>query len=344
MNRQYGAMSGLAMVLIALNHAIHFGFQVSLVEGVARNVLIILQLLGFLAVPTFLFVSGAFLTYAARGKSTLSFRFLRNSLSRILWPYLFWSLVFYIFIYFVDGEQYSIAGYIKNLLVGFPYNFVPLIVFYYILSPLLVKIGRRYGLLLLLVIGLYQIFLMLMQNPEWLGNFTPPTWTQFLIPPVLFNPMAYWAIFFPMGLVFSLHNKKLRPYLLRFKWMSVGLTAVLFLLVVLNTTSNLLNAPWVRYIFPVAFMLVLPVINRQSIPLVKQFEKVGRRAYGVYFFHLIVLASAVTLIEIYIPGLGVYPIIIYPLFFIIALGIPMLTMEGMTHTSQTRKVYRYVFG
>ncbi len=344
MNRQYGAMSGAAIVLIILNHTIHFGFQAAPVSGIARDVLTVLQMLGVFAVPTFLFISGAFVAYAARGKMAHPLKFIQHSVSRILWPYLFWSLVYYAAIFFVLDKRFSGPGYVKNLLVGFPYHFVPLIIFYYILSPLLVKIGRRRGLLLLLAVGLYQIFLIFMRNPAWLGSFTPPGWTRFLIPPVLFNTMADWAIFFPMGLVFSLRNKELRPYLLRFKWVTVGIVVVLFSLAILDNIFGLLNAPWLQHILPIAFMFVLPAINRKSIPLLKQFEKVGKRSYGVYLSHLIVLTLATGLIQTYIPGLGAYPIVVYPLFFIIALGIPMLAMERLARIAQTRKVYKYVFG
>lgn len=344
MNRQYGAMSGVAIVLIILNHTVHFGFQVSPVSGPVHDILVVLQMLGAFAVPIFLFISGAFVAYAARGHSNHPLKFIQNSVSRILWPYLFWSLVFYVLIFFSDGDRYSIPGYVKNLLVGFPYHFVPLIIFYYILSPLLAKIGRRHGLLLLAAVGLYQIFLIVMQHPDWLGNFVMPAWAQWFVPPVLFNTMAAWAIFFPMGLVFSLHNKEIRPYLQRAKWVVVAVTIGLFVTAVFDNIFNLVDAPWIQYLMPFIFMFVLPVINRKSIPLLKQFEKVGKRSYGVYLSHLIVLTIVMGLIKAFLPGLSAYPIIIYPLFFIIALEIPLRTMEMMARMTQTRKVYKYVFG
>src|SRR3990172_12585959 len=89
-----------------------------------------LQGLGILAVPTFLFISGSFVAYAAQGDPPhLSRKFLLSSLRHILIPYMIWSLVFYIFIYFYLDVQISILGYLKNLIVGYPFHFVPLLVF-----------------------------------------------------------------------------------------------------------------------------------------------------------------------------------------------------------------------
>ena len=72
MNRQFAALSGVAMLLIVLNHTIEMGTKVPLsygfpaVAGPLRVALSVLQGLGVFAVPTFLFISGAFIAYAAR--------------------------------------------------------------------------------------------------------------------------------------------------------------------------------------------------------------------------------------------------------------------------------------
>jgi peptidoglycan/LPS O-acetylase OafA/YrhL len=75
MGRQYGALSGVAIGLIVLNHAVHFGLELSSnpgPDGIAKAA-ILLQAMGAFAVPTFLFVSGAFLSYAGTSLSGLAF-------------------------------------------------------------------------------------------------------------------------------------------------------------------------------------------------------------------------------------------------------------------------------
>jgi fucose 4-O-acetylase-like acetyltransferase len=70
-------------------------------------------------------------------------------LRHILVPYVIWSAVFYLVVYLLQGEQYTVFEYAKNLAVGYPYHFVPLLVFFYLIAPLIVRgspsLARRAG-------------------------------------------------------------------------------------------------------------------------------------------------------------------------------------------------------
>jgi peptidoglycan/LPS O-acetylase OafA/YrhL len=343
MNRQYGALSGVAIVLIVLNHAITAGDTFSPVEGWVQSILTILQALGTFAVPAFLFISGAFIAYAARGKSSLSLKFIWGSVKHILWPYLIWSLIFYATIFVTRDAQQDVRGYIKDLLVGFPYHFVPLLLFYYLIAPVLVIVGKRFGWLVLLVIGLYQLFLIYALSPQAFGLANAPGWTWWLTPPVLRTTMADWAIYFPMGLIFSMHNATIKPYLLRFKWVSLAAVILLFILGISNA-FGWLAVPWARFIAPVPLMFLLPIIDRNAIPQVQRFEQIGRRSYGIYLVHFIVLDWVLYLIRQLVPGLFDWPVVVYPLLFVVALWLPLMVMDIAARRPSTRKVYRYVFG
>lgn len=344
MNRQYGALSGVAIVLIVLNHIITAGDTFSPVEGRAQSLLTALQAFGAFAVPTFLFISGAFISYAARGKSALSLKFIWGSVKHILWPYLIWSLVFYLTVLVTRQEQQSVGGYVKSLLVGNPYHFVPLLIFYYIISPFLVIMGKRFGWLLLLAIGLYQLFLLYAVKPaDAFGLMNPPGWTWYLTPPVLRTTMADWAIYFPMGLIFSMHNTALKPRLQRWQWVSLTAVVLFFALGILNA-FGVVAAPWARFLAPVPLMFLLPIINRSTIPAVARFEQVGRRSYGIYLLHFVVLDWVLFLFSRLVPGLIHWPVIVMPLLFVVALWVPLTMMEMAARRPSTRKVYRYVFG
>jgi peptidoglycan/LPS O-acetylase OafA/YrhL len=347
MNRQYGALSGLAMVLIVLNHAVQFGVEYSVQAGYApgqieRYVLTFLQAFGVLAVPIFLFISGSFITYAARGsQSTLSVRFIWNSVRHVLWPYVIWSLIFYVLIFFTRDMRFGPLGYVKNLLVGYPYHFIPLLVLYYIAAPFLVLLSKRFAWLLLVGIGLYQIFLILVRDGGQLG-FALPAWTQWLTPPVVFNTMADWAIYFPMGLVFALKAKEIRPFLQKWRWLFTGLVVVSFVVGLLSY-FGWLNAAWARYLTPFFFMFLMPVINRNSIPQVRHWERVGKKSYGVYLTHFIVLELILFAIAALVPAFFNLTIVLYPLLLGLGLMIPLWVMEW-AQKGPTRKVYKYIFG
>ncbi|MGE0463956.1 MAG: acyltransferase family protein [Vicinamibacterales bacterium] len=341
MNRQYGALSGVAIFLIVLNHAIHFGLQVAPVEGGWFKVLVVLQALGAFAVPVFLFVSGAFLAYAAK---EFSVTFVRSSLERILWPYIVWSAVFYGLIALAAGERYSAAGYVKNLLVGYPYHFIPLLVFWYLAAPAVSWIGRRHGALLLAGIGTWQAWLLALRFPAMLGvDGWPPAWATATVPPVLFNSMADWGIYFPLGLVTSLHGAAIKPRLERWRPAAAAATTTLFGLGLLNA-FGVLDAGWARLVAPVPLMFILPTIDRGSIPLLSAFEWIGRRSYGIYLSHFVVINGIVLALGRAIAGLKVPALVVYPTLLLATLGLSLVLMEGLSSTSVGRRLYRHVFG
>lgn len=352
MNRQFVALSGLAMVLIVLNHAVHMSLEFpaelgyTLVTGWPRFLLTLLQSFGVFAVPVFLFISGSFVAYAAaaasRTASPISLKFIWSGLRHILWPYLLWSVVFYAVIYLQYGQQFTPTGYLKNLIIGYPFHFVPLLILFYIASPLLIPLARRYGALLLIATGIIQLALLNIREPG-MFYFEFPSFASRIFPPVIGNSVADWGIYFPMGLVFSLHAAALKPHLLRWRWLFVAATAAIFILGLLHV-QNIVTASWARFLCPVPLLFVIPVVNRRDIPAVAQLEMVGKRSYGLYLTHLIVIDLLLVLIRFTFPTLLNYQLLLVPILFSAGLALPLLLMNLASQRAQTRRVYRYVFG
>lgn len=348
MNRQFGALSGLAMVLIVLNHSIELGkifpqqWGYPPVTGLGRFVLSFFQAFGPFAVPTFLFISGAFAAYAAQGDPPrLTRKFLYSTIKHILVPYIIWSFVFYALVYFTRDEAYTPFGYIKNLLVGYPYHFIPLLLFFYIISPLLVKFSKFNGLLLLFLIGFYQLILIIILNPGVLG-FAFPEWAKYLTPPVIRGSFALWGIYYPLGLFYGLNSKQYQPKLKQYFWVFVIVTVIVAVLAFLDA-SGLIHLPIAFYVCPVTYVLLLPSIRRDSIPFVKQLERIGRRSYGIYLTHLIVLNLVLIGINLLAPVIFTLPIILFPSLFIIGLMVPLLVMDWSAR-GPIKRYYRYIFG
>jgi len=332
------------MLLIVLNHTIEMGTKVPVESGfppVAGGLLVVLNQLknlGVFGVPVFLFISGAFTSYAAKGTPPkLTARFLFAVLSRICCPYVLWSAAFYSVIFLQFGEKYTPQGYIKNLLVGYPFHFIPLLLFFYLVSPLLVRLGRRHGLSLVVGFGAYQLLLLGVLRTTAL-----PQQSKILVPPVLGGTLALWAIYFPLGLVYGLHKGAMLPCLQKAKVLSALSAAVLFVLGVLDST-RILDLPLAISLAPIAFVMILPVIDRQSIPLVEALETIGKRSYGLYLTQLLVLDLTLLAAGTFVPWLLGYSVALFPLLFMSAIAVPLLVMQGLAR-SPARAVHRYVFG
>lgn len=356
MNRQFPALRGLAISLVVLHHSIMMGTLHPLglgypgVEGLGRWALLVLQALGVFAVPTFLFISGGFVAYAARGGSArFTWKAVWATLNRILWPYLFWSLVFYAVVYVLRGERpalneaegSSLLGILKNLVIGYPYHFIPLLVFYYLLSPILVRFARRWGLVTLIIIALIQLMLLNLESPGMLG-FVFPGWVRTIVPRYYNGVFADWGIYFPLGVVCGLNAKVVASWVRRLRWLLLA-TMLGFFVVYILSAASVLYFPLGQHICPLAFVFLSLIIDRNSIPVVRTFEQIGKGSYGLYLIHLSALWITACVVQIIVPWLLEHQVLLQPTLFLSALGIPLLLMKAAA-SLPTRRVYRYVFG
>lgn len=348
MNRQFLALRGVAITLVVLHHSIVLGIEASQKMGLSLATswedipLIILKELGIFAVPIFLFISGSFFAYTARGpEQNVPIKVVWLGLKNILPPYIFWSILFYIMIYVFYDMKFTLWGYIKSVLVGYPYHFIPLIVFYYLISPLIVRLSRHYAWIVLGIIGLYQLFSLNVVIPSILG-FTYPGWTWSLTLPVLRDTLASWGVYFPLGVAFSLNSMKILPFLRKY-WMWFAALAFVFFVPAVLSEASILHFSIARYIAPFFFIFVIPVIPRHFIPAVRKFEMVGKKAYGLYLTHLLLINIVLVGIQYIAPEAILNYWITIPIAFIVALNIPFWTMSSLERLPGMH-IYRYVFG
>jgi hypothetical protein len=358
MKRQFPALRGFVIALVILNHAISLGYLGTQkwgypeLHGAGEWILLVLSQLGLIAVPTFLFISGGFFAYAAQGNPPrLSYKVVWANLTHILWPYFIWSTVFYIslyagrkdFIQLLEGHQeISLLGYLKSLIVGFPFNFVPLIIFYYLISPIIIYLAVRFGWgLVLAIIAAYQLLLINIIYNGALG-FTFPSWSSHLLLPIIGRTMTDWGLYFPLGLLYSLNSKSMTPWLVKLKWVFAAATVFFFVLHILDF-EKVIQLTVARHIYPLTFVLFSISISRDTIPLVCQWENVGKRAYGLYLTDILVMDVILLILRHYFPQVIGYQIILQPLLFFSALLLPMALMSIVERLPK-RAFYRYMFG
>jgi peptidoglycan/LPS O-acetylase OafA/YrhL len=347
-NRQFAALRGLAIILVVLNHSVHLGnwyaqeLGYAKASGLEYYILLVLEQLGVFAVPIFLFVSGSFFVYAAKGKELRSaYKIVRTNLAHIVLPYVLWSIVFYILVYIWLGQTYSPIEYIKHLIVGYPFNFVPLLIFFYLLAPILVAGGQRLSLLLLAGVGLYQVVLLNLIYPGILG-FQFPEWMRILEMPVLRTTIATWGIFFPLGVIYSLNANQWMPVLYKWRWYFLIGAVALFVMNIIRYRF-VQQPPIEGYVAPLFMCLLLPSIKRAQIPQARRLELVGKRSYGLYLMHFNIINMVLFALSIAFPALLGFRPFLLPLLFFIGLSLPLVLMNGLARFS-TVGTYRYVFG
>jgi Acyltransferase family len=291
LKRQFPALRGLTILMVVLNHSIALSLGAANQYGQAaptgweRVLLTGLKSLGLVAVPAFLFFSGAFMVYALQDRPLApGYRTVVLGLRHILVPYVLWSAVFYLVVYLLQGEQYTIFEYAKNLAVGYPYHFVPLLVFFYLIAPLLVRAAARYPWPVVLVSAAYQLFSLAVLRPD-LG-FALPEAAYRLTLPVLRYSIAIYGLFFPVGVVCALHSERITPFLQRIRWPLAALTLAGYGLAV-GHELELFTLPHASLVFPGFMMGLFLLIRRETLPMASELEWMGRWALVLYLTSLI---------------------------------------------------------
>ncbi len=348
MNRQFPAFRGIAILLVIINHSIVLSlrtaseYRLSKPGIIETNLLLFIKEMGVIVVPTFLFLAGSFMVYSLSNKPLRkAYKQLLPPLQNAITPYIIWSLVFYGLVYVLRGETYTIFGMIKNLLVGYPYNFVPILIFYILLSPLILKAAEKHPLFIILLFGGMQIVLANIAFPGILGvKF--PEYMNILAPPVLRIPLALWAVFYPFGIVFSLHRATIQPWLKKYGWLIAAVALILILVASLQETGYLRFRP-AEWLLPVFVIPLYPIVERKKIPFVSFLKKVGKRSYGIYLLNIILISAFVYLTANDLPWL--YQIFSLHVLLIILLtfGFSNLLMNAV-EKGAGRNIYRIMFG
>jgi peptidoglycan/LPS O-acetylase OafA/YrhL len=346
--RKLGAFRGIAILLVVLNHSIFLTIQMSQNLG-ARQLGLgekyffdAFELLGIFGVPIFLFIAGSFSVYLFGGKNVKSIiKQLSRYLLLIITPYILWSLVFYLLLSVVYHENYSIAQYAKDIAVGYPYNFVPLLVFFYVVSPLMLYFIRRNQKSTIIVIFLYQVFLNVAMSTNVL-SLPYFAWAHILVPPIIRTTFATWGVFFPLGMAFSINNKKVVGYFDGKKKLVIYSIVALFVTFLVLREIGLWTS-LVEFICTLLGLALIIVVEREAIPFVQQIENIGKRSYGIYLTHMLVINIAVSAAGYYCSWILDWYYITIPIIFVLSVAIPIGTMK-LFEMLPRQVLYRYVFG
>jgi surface polysaccharide O-acyltransferase-like enzyme len=149
------------------------------------------------AVPAFLFISGYWLSQKSI-KSWGDYKsFLKRRFSRILVPYLFWSLVFLGY-EACKAHEVSIVRILSKLLIGgasHHFYFIIVIAQLYLLTPILQYLNRKpYGFVSVLIFNIVTLLVWYVYSRDDLWFVEDPHC-------LIHSPFLFWIIFYQIGLL-----------------------------------------------------------------------------------------------------------------------------------------------
>lgn len=361
-------LNGLAILCVIIFHAVGLGFVAMfdwaprlLPEAAAASPVgsggywlyrLIEQVIIF-SIPAFLFVSGYFVAAATgKNRSTLGWDIVFARIRKLLVPYLIWSFVAMALRVILEGRSYSLQAVVVNLLTGRTNDvlyFVPLLIQYYLLAPLLVRMARSNWKLLLVVTGLIQLGVQASQVAILLGGEAPwVTTLQTFIPKWLFISRIFW---FTFGVVIGFYPEKFRETLTRWRWALLTIALVAIPLGMLEWEYYYRRAGvWLgQRETPVDLIYIVALIGcffgfaSVQLPARRFFENLGKDTYGVYLVHMFFITYTAKIIYQLLPPLLVHPIALLILLSLAGWAGSLLLMR-LVQRSPARRFYTYLFG
>jgi surface polysaccharide O-acyltransferase-like enzyme len=361
-------LNGLAILGVVLFHTAGTGFVAMfawshryLAAGMPANAqlgstgyyaLRLIEQVVVFSLPAFLFVSGYFISVQAGRSLNIRWSAIGARIRSLGIPYLIWSLVI-IFLGLLEGKRYGLVELVVMLLTGGTnpvMYFVPLLIQFYLLSPLLVSAARRNWKALLIITGVLQLLVVGSQYPQFLG--LDPAFSQSLlqlVPKWLFLSRIFW---FPLGIVAGFHADRLGAVLPKIKGWLLGGALLLIPVGMLEweILFRLSGQQWLptreTYLDTLYTALVifgLLGLQQQVLPSFGRVSSMGSKSYGIYLTHALFIEYTARILYVVAPAILGYQILLQPILLLVGLGGPLLMM-AIVDKIPIRRSYAYLFG
>jgi probable poly-beta-1,6-N-acetyl-D-glucosamine export protein len=370
MIRRLLQLNGISILGVILFHAAGWGFvamyawnaRYAPITGpnydstgsVAYLVLRLMEQLAVFSIPAFLFVSGYFVAFATkRNQRTIGWNVIGARIKGLLIPYLIWSTLLFA-LAALQGQVYRPAQYAVGFLTGQAnpaYYYVPLLIQFYLLAPLLAPLARNHPRALLIGAGLLQLTVQVLYYPTLFNLNVPAALTPYVdtFPKWVFPVRIFW---FSLGMVAGFHLAELKALLARIKWLALATAVALIPLgmVEWETILQLSSQPFLAHretlldsVYSLAVLMAFLAFDKTILPAAKRLEDLGSKSFGIYLVHSPVMEFTARGLYHLAPLVLVYQILFQPLLILAGLGIPLLLM-ALVDRSPARKYYKYLFG
>jgi len=302
----------------------------------------LIRLLLTFAGPVFFLISGYFIGIVAKGgQSFVNWKFVSSRIKVLMIPFILWTIVRY-------GLLRQFPKSIDDILT--PYHWIPLLIQWYLVAPLIVILARRNWKLLLIGIALIGMSGSIMAYLTAFGN-TPAQDLDAVLPNWFFlTNLPFW---FPFGVVIGLHYASLKSRLLAYRWHLLVATLVMAILVLVEyaVVDRLSGPAWLGPGFsgfsklPYSLFLILCFLafDKSRMPLSSEVSQIGSKSLGIYLGNIPSVYVAAVLMYRLTPALLGYPLVYLAILVLVGMGIPLILMK-VVQLSPARYRYRLLFG
>jgi len=357
MTKRLLLLNGLAVLMVPLHHATAFGLQ-AMFDWTYRYrpvsvpnydqlgslsyiiTMAIRQLDGF-AIPAFLFVSGFFLAFLARGKE-LTLSTVTPRIKVLILPLAIWLVLRFLVLRRPPDSIYETLD---------TYYYLILLIQYYLLALLIVPAARKNWKLLLILTAGIQI---VSESPLYFRtigiDFPGLTYLGVLTPRWFFPSRIFY---FALGVVAGMNIQAFKAWVTRHRWVLLGIliASAVLSFVEYNFIGTLSGKIWIgpnnpglaRLVYATTFGLCFLGFGDLELPFSRAVEYLGTRSLGIYLVNVPTMYIAAVLIFKFIPSLLGMQWIYQPVLVVVGIGAPLLLME-VTRRSPLRRGYRFLFG
>lgn len=361
MARRLLLLNGFAAACLPLFHAVIYGFQAmflwtdryrpvavpnydQLGSFTYYILLMVRQLAGF-SIPAFLFVSGFFIAFLVSGsQSQLNKDTLFARIKVLIIPFLVWTAIHFILLM---HPPESVSAFLR------PYYYIPLVIQYYLLSPLLIWLSDKNWKLLFLVVLLLHILMQAVEYMTVLHIDAPGRQFLLRVTPIWFFPgRLFWFMF---GILVSQKLAKIKPWLQRFRRpLLVSMIVFGIVSIAEYVVLNQLVSPgeWLgpnftgfgREVFSLVTLFVFIAYDKVNYPLKAGFTDFGIKSLGIYLVNTPAIFVTSAIIYHKLPWIMGQMFLYVGILFVVGLAAPLLLMWLVSKWSVVRPTYRFLFG